>query len=48
VWWNCEIFLSLEEKVLLRGTAGGQIGRKTANMEVKKQKSANMSTILNA
>ena len=39
-------FLSLEEKVLLRGTDGGQNGRKTANVEVKNQKSANMGAIL--
>ena len=39
------IFLSLEEIVLLRGTTGGQIGRKTVNMEVENLKSANMGII---
>lgn len=34
--------------MLFRGTDGGQIGRKRANIEVKKQKSANMSIILSA
>jgi len=40
--------LSLEEKVLLRVTDGGQNGRKTANIEVKNQKSAKIDEILSA
>ena len=33
--------------MLLRGTAVGQNGRKSANIEVKNQKSAKMGAILN-
>ena len=38
-------FLSLEENVLLRGTNGGQKERKSANIEVKNQKTAKMDEI---
>ena len=43
-----EIFLSLGYFGLSRGTDGEQNGRKSANIEVKNQKSAKMGTILNA
>ncbi|MDY4942856.1 MAG: hypothetical protein SO082_06630 [Candidatus Limisoma sp.] len=43
-----EIFLSLGYFGLSRGKDGGQNGRKSANIEVKNQKSAKMGTILNA
>ena len=43
-----EIFLSLGYFRLSRGTAGGQNERKTANIEVKNQKSVKMDEILNA
>ena len=34
--------------MLLRGTDGGQSGRKSANIEVKNQKSAKIDEIINA
>ena len=42
-----EIFLSLGYFGLSRGTDGEQNGRKSANIEVKNQKSAKIDKILN-
>lgn len=42
-----EIFLSLGNFRLSRGTTGGQNGRKSANIEVKNQKSAKIDEIIN-
>ena len=42
-----EIFLSLVYFRLSRGTDGGQNERKSANIEVKNQKTAKMDEIIN-